>query len=374
MAGLSFTSSLSSSLVRWGLSASTAARRERALLVSASVAGRLRTRKKTSLMSLESSFSVSTSLAMALVGSLMAVEMVGPLSSARTEPRRISLLRSHSQALWRAGRPRVASRPLPTSVAASASWVARWPGLAPGICGVLPVTRKTARKSAPTGDGMGIIDLVVLVPFGWTNGELIGARLADKLHQVLRVEAIADEFVGQVFEQGGIAVLVAGPNIVERFDDSSAGKIAPEAIGVAGGEKAVVGRANPGRQLLTTRGVFLRLRFGRKRKGGRRHLARAVVFHFPFFGIADDFVERLGAFDRGAADFFAFAGRIFLQGNLGKISRKVVILVLSPALERMVVALIAVEASGQEQVRRIFHRLRGSADDLPITGRRVLAG
>src|SRR5439155_19616119 len=87
-----------------------------------------------------------------------------------------------------------------------------------------------------------------------------------------------------------------------------------------------------------------------------------------------DFVERFGALGRGAANLFAFAGRVFLERDLGEIGREVIILVLGPALEGMVVALVAVEPRSQKQVRGVLHRLRRSADNLPITGRRVLAG
>ena len=58
-------------------------------------------------------------ISIAFFGLLIASEMVGPLSSAMTEPRRMSLLRSHSHALSRTGRPRFARKPLGTSSPAS---------------------------------------------------------------------------------------------------------------------------------------------------------------------------------------------------------------------------------------------------------------
>src|SRR5262245_20346905 len=39
----------------------------------------------------------------------------------------------------------------------------------------------------------------------------------------------------------------------------------------------------------------------------------------------------------------------------------------------MVVAFIAVEACGEKQMSRVFHRLRGRAQDFPITGSRIFA-
>ncbi len=77
---------------------------------------------------------------MALLGSLMASPTVGPLTSAMTGPSCRSLLRSHSQALSRAGRPRLARKPSGSSICASASCAARVPGATPGILLAAPVT------------------------------------------------------------------------------------------------------------------------------------------------------------------------------------------------------------------------------------------
>ena len=86
-------------------------------------------------------FPVALTCCRVLLGSLIASEIVTPLRIAMTEPIPKSLLRSHSQAVWRAGRPRVASSPLPASMVTSDSCAARCPGFAPENFGVLPVTR-----------------------------------------------------------------------------------------------------------------------------------------------------------------------------------------------------------------------------------------
>ena len=78
-----------------------------------------------------------------------------------------------------------------------------------------------------------------------------------------------------------------------------------------------------------------------------------------------------GRFDGRAADHRVAAGRIFRSIHLGEEGRQVVVLVLRPAFERMVMALVAVEARGQEQVRRVLHQRFGRAQRFVIRCGRV---
>ena len=228
-------------------------------------------------------------------------------------------------------------------------------------------------RGQPAREGMRVVHGVILVPLGRANRELIDARLADKLDQVPRIEVMVDELAREIFEQGRIAGRVAGANIVERLDDAGAGEIAPKTIGIARGEETVLGRADPGRKLLAPAGLLLYLALGRKRKNRRRYFAGAVVLDFAFGGVGYSFVKRLGILDRAAADLFTFALGVFLQGHLGEISGQMIVLILGPALEGMIVAFVAIEPRGEEKMGRILHRLRGRAENLPITGRRILA-
>src|SRR5690348_14232276 len=50
-----------------------------------------------------------------------------------------------------------------------------------------------------------------------------------------------------------------------------------------------------------------------------------------------------------------------------------IVLILSPAFEGVVVALIAIETRRQKEVSRIFHRLGGSADNFPIAAGGILS-
>ena len=71
----------------------------------------------------------------------MASPSVGPLIRAMTGPSWSPLVRSHSQALSRAGRPNVVKKPLGSSTPESGRPAARVPGATPGIFETDPVTR-----------------------------------------------------------------------------------------------------------------------------------------------------------------------------------------------------------------------------------------
>ena len=89
--------------------------------------------------------------------------------------------------------------------------------------------------------------------------------------------------------------------------------------------------------------------------------------------VADDLVERLRTFDARALDLAVAGGRVGLQLHAGEVSGRLVVLVLGPTLERMVVALVAIEPHGQEQVRGGLHRVGRLAKDLEVRGGRILA-
>ena len=114
-------------------------------------AGRLRMRRNSSSTSFLSSGMVLTSLATSLLGSPMASLMVGPLTRAMTGPSWRPLDRSHSQALSRAGRPKVVRKPLGSSTSESGNSAARVPVGTPGNFETAPVARLTASYSTSAG-------------------------------------------------------------------------------------------------------------------------------------------------------------------------------------------------------------------------------
>src|SRR6185436_19585378 len=108
------------------------------------------------------------------------------------------------------------------------------------------------------------------------------------------------------------------------------------------------------------------------RKFRWRDLPGAVVLHLAFILVVGDFVKRFRPLDGGAGDGLVAALRILLQIHLRKERGQLVILILRPTLEWMIMALVAVEARREEEMRRVLHRLRRRAQDLVVTRRRVL--
>ena len=90
------------------------------------------------------------------------------------------------------------------------------------------------------------------------------------------------------------------------------------------------------------------------------------MLNLSAFLVADDFEKWLASLNRSFPQFFLAAGRILGQSKLGQEGSRLVILILRPAFERVIMALIATEPHSQEQLRRVFHRVLGRAADLEI--------
>ena len=60
------------------------------------------------------------------------------------------------------------------------------------------------RRQAPRG-GVGVVCLIVFIPTIRRDGKLIGARLANRPHQLADVEVGGDEVLGQAIQQFRIA-------------------------------------------------------------------------------------------------------------------------------------------------------------------------
>ena len=109
--------------------------------------------------------------------------------------------------------------------------------------------------------------------------------------------------------------------------------------------------------------------YGNVRRG---HVLGPVVNHFAFARVGDDLEKGLGRFDIRAADHLPLAGRVATQTDLREVRGRLIILILRPALERMVMALVAIEPHRQEELGRILHGRRRVAEDLEVRRRRVL--
>ncbi len=205
------------------------------------------------------------------------------------------------------------------------------------------------------------------------DAQLIRARLTDQPHDVAHVEVLIEKLGLQIVEQLRIGRWIAGADVVERLDDAGAGEVTPEAVHVARGEETVVGARQPGGKLFAT-GAFAHRQLHGVGEGGFRDLVRTKVGHLAGRAILHDFENRAGLFHRRAGDDGLAAGGIGAELHLGKEGAEVIVLVLRPTLEGVIVALVAVEARGEEKVRGVLHRLGGFAQDLPIAGGRVVLG
>ena len=103
---------------------------------------------------------------------------------------------------------------------------------------------ESLRRKA-TRFGVREIRFIFLVPFIRRDGELIGARIANFLDDLTRVEFAFDESLREIIEELRIGRRIAGANIVERFDDSSSEQVTPKAVGVAGSKILVVRARDP---------------------------------------------------------------------------------------------------------------------------------
>ncbi len=104
----------------------------------------------------------------------------------------------------------------------------------------------------------------------------------------------------------------------------------------------------------------------------RSDLAGAFVNDLGVVFLEDDFIERLGSLHGGAANFILTAGWVGLESHLRKEGGHFIVIVLCPSLEGVVMAFVAIEASGKEKMGRVFHRIFWSTKNLIVRGGRVV--
>jgi len=135
------------------------------------------------------------------------------------------VVRSHSQVIWRAGRPKTSSRYDLTPE--SGNWIAR----------VRAAGRDISRASRWRVEGVGhllggqtphgetrVMDVlhVGFVARNLDRAELIGSRIHDRPQQMLEVVLVLEEVSGQSVEQLRVARGVRRPHVVERLDQTAA--------------------------------------------------------------------------------------------------------------------------------------------------------
>ena len=83
---------------------------------------------------------------------------------------------------------------------------------------------------------MGVVERIVGIPLVRAKRQLIRSRFTNRPQDVLGVKAAVDKVLGQGAEQFGVRGWIAGADVVDRFDDSRAKQVTPQAIDIALGE------------------------------------------------------------------------------------------------------------------------------------------
>ena len=198
------------------------------------------------------------------------------------------------------------------------------------------------------------VHAVVLVGRG---AELVGVALGDGADERLQVVAAGGEVRGQRIEQLGIRRRIGVAQVVLGFDETALEEVLPVAVHQCLGEERVVFLAHPVRQgqarIVIGRDVERRL----AQAGWLQHHPRLAVLGLGHAALVEDEVL--------PGDGGGFAP------DLAEESRHVVVLGLGPALKRVVVALRALHAHAEKELRHVLHLRGGLLHPLVPGHRRV---
>ena len=187
------------------------------------------------------------------------------------------------------------------------------------------------------------------------RAELIRLRLANRADQILHVESVPNEVLRQAFKQLGIHRWVGLTHVIFRLHQAAAEEVFPVAVHQCVRKELISRLREPVHQRVA--GIVIGRQVQRRVAeagsldrsaillvGSLSHLARVV----------DHFLARITA--RLAAD----------RGEEGA---EAVVILLAPFLKRMMVALGALHAGAEEQLRGILHlRLHGLHLAIPCGG------
>ena len=201
---------------------------------------------------------------------------------------------------------------------------------------------------------------VALVQLGRFGSELIDVRLADRADEILEVEAVVEEVLGQCIEQFRVRGRVGDPQIVLGVDDAATEEVLEVPVHQSLGEERILRSGHPVDERLP------RVLIGRdlQRHPAQPHRlhvqARSRIARRGDVPLQRDHVRhvRLGV---------VLAA---LEGDLRVERLEPVVVLLAPALERVVVALGTGQPHPQEQLGRVLHLLgRGTHLAEPGDGR-----
>ena len=228
----------------------------------------------------------------------------------------------------------------------------------------------------PARTGVGEVEGVVLVPAVGNDAQLVGLRPADVPHEMAQIVAALHKFHRQRIEERRVAGRIAGADVVHRIDDAASEEIAPKPVHCGLRKVGIVGRGQPfgegGAAILTG---------GNGRRFAIRNLRRdgLIGLGMPDFATVEILVNDvlrhlLGGVGFVRPDQGVASERAPLEGYLREIGAERVILVLGPALERMIVALVAVETNTQEGLRDILGHFARITECAEIIAGRVFEG
>ena len=180
------------------------------------------------------------------------------------------------------------------------------------------------------------------------------------------VVAAGDEFRREQIKQHRVGGWVGWTKVVDRVHQSAAHKVKPNSIRLRTGEERIIRGCHPlGHLAQRIVASGHRLPHGEKtRRGG---LARLGVFHAAArFHVDDLFAVELVLVQSVLSDVFQH-----LVVNFCERTGPVVVVALRPAIERVIVALRALQPSPEEHLRGGLGQFLRLANRTKIVGRRV---
>ena len=207
-----------------------------------------------------------------------------------------------------------------------------------------------------TSDGgmaeVAIVRRVGLVRF---RSQLIGARRADIADEALEVVVVAGELLAERIKQFGVDGGVADTHIINRFNDPITQKVRPDHVGEILGEIGILRRSQPFGEHFTAI-LSLHIRDLSSQKFRDYFATGNRVGHITATAVTDD-------------DF----SRVFplLTTNLCEEIGEAVVVILGPAVERVIVTLGALNTHAHEDLGRVLRNFESIAFDVVVVGLRA---
>ena len=175
------------------------------------------------------------------------------------------------------------------------------------------------------------------------GGGLVGVAVEDGAQEVATIIAAFTKVVRQSVQQGRIAGGIGVPEIIKGLHNPPSHQMRPDPVGLYPGKEGILRPGQPLGEGITP-------------VEGRRHVHHARLrgpgTHFLSGGRMSDFAILLGIDDQ-----FLSLTRLLTFYPV-KECRQAVVVVLGPALERMIVTLGALDPGSEEQLGRSLHRIQ----------------